>query len=502
MLAMLSCVLQRSSKATATLSEDDSKESDSRQHSGLPSYHPLALAERYFPSAEVASSILRPPATRPSFSFDMQKPISGPHSAASSVGATNSDPLTPYSTGLTPPTPLKIPKSKQQRTILHTPMSTSPEQLKHVHRSSSNLASTFAASIARPFSFGTPESSSPPTLHPKPRLSPAPSQLSTMNPNFTAVPSTLSRQASANARGPKPRITPPASDGHHGVPGEGAFETKLKNQDQFHNDGYAAESLLDPSKEEAYSAYRSMYASMLLTWELPIASCKVLQYNTSFHTRQNKEDQAEGRSVITIGKHTSGSSAPQGSSDLRLDIYKQCQKCAATLPPGTDTKRCPACSTRQAPALCHLCHSIIVGLSSPCLNCGHALHLSCRSSIDTHLNGECPAACGCICIDHLVVDVNVETPTFPNASERKASMSSATLLHANEREEPGWRAVGEDAEADENEEAWEDVAAYESLARNLGGRRFLTPKPSRVWRGGGGRKGSFPGMMRRAGSEG
>lgn len=503
MLAMLSCAMQSSSEVAEQLPRGDIQEIDSGQYFLHPS-HPLAISERYFPSVEVASSILRPPPIRPSFSIDRQKPISDPQSAASSVGASNSNPLTPFSSSLTPPTPFKINKPKHERTISQAPMSSSPEQLKHLHRSGSNLASAFAASITRPFSSSTADSSSPPTTHLKRRPSPVLSHLATANSNLAWGSSILSNPNPANVRNPMPRTAPSIPNEHPGVIDESSsfHKTKLKNQDHFHNDGYAADSLLDPSKAETYSAYRLTYASMLLTWELPTASCKVLQYNKPSAAQsalQDNGDLRERESLITIGRGTPGSST-RDLSDLRLDIRNQCHSCDTTLPPGGSSKRCPACSAKQAPVLCQLCHSIISGLSSPCLNCGHVLHLSCRSYLleakDTDLDGECPTGCGCHCPDHLVI--NVATPITPN--DRKHSISTATLF-ANEQEELGWRDVDGDTEVAGNEsDPWEDVA-YESLARNLG-RKFLTPKPSQIWRGGETRKeslGGFPGA-RRSGS--
>ncbi|KAI4139123.1 MAG: hypothetical protein LQ341_004341, partial [Variospora aurantia] len=302
-----------------TLAVKGHKGQDSRQHSALPWLHPQATVERYYPSAEVAASILRPWMTQPAFTLGMQKAGSDPQSAASSIGASTSNPLTPFSASPTPPTSFKMNKRKHERSISQAPISTSPEQLKHLHRSGSNLASAFAASITRPFSFNTPESASPPATHPKSRSSPVASHLGTMTPNTSWGPLVQSKQ-----------ITPPAQNERHDAISGSAhmFDTTLKNQDQFHNDGYAAEPLLDPLKEEIYAAYRSTYASMLLAWELPIASCTVLQYNT-FVPRQsiprNKGDYKERESLITIGRGTSIAST-QAPSDFRLDIRNQCHR--------------------------------------------------------------------------------------------------------------------------------------------------------------------------------
>ncbi|KAL8925055.1 MAG: hypothetical protein Q9208_003739 [Pyrenodesmia sp. 3 TL-2023] len=412
MLAMLSCALQQAPKATISLPGHDRREPSSRQQLVLPESHPLAISERYFPSVDVAWSILRPPAVQPSFSLDMQKSISDPQSVASSLGASNSNPVTPFSSSLTPPTPFKMNRPKHHRSNSQAPISSSPEQVKHLNRSGSNLASAFAASITRPFSFSTPESSSPPTTDPKRRSSPGLSQLATATSTLPWISAAEIGDQNARVASPNPNGSY-TSQGHSGS----FFETRLKNQDQFHSDGYAAEPLLDPAKEEMYSAYRSMYAT---------------------------------------------------------------------------------------PTLCQLCHSTISGLSSPCLNCGHVLHLSCRLLLQqtetSDVNGECPTGCSCTCVNHLVITL----PTPAATTQRDPSISSTTLLFDNEQESFGWRDVADDAEAAGDEsDAWEDVA-YESLARNLGGSRFLTPRASQIWRDGERRKGSLGAAsfskLRRSGS--
>lgn len=501
MLAMLSCVLQRQSDASLSCHVPTSTES--RQSLGLNELHPLTIRGRYFPTIDVASSMLQTSATKPAFSLDMQKPSSDPHSAASSVGASTGDSLTPFSNSLTPPISFKTGQTKHQRNISQIPMSTSPEQLKHIHRSGSNLASAFAASIARPFSFSTPESSSPPIVQSNRIMSPGPSRVGAGNSNLAWGSFATPGQADAAVRIPRSQMTPPVPDIKTAIVDQGSFfSIKLKNQDQFHNDGYAMESLLDPSKERRFIAYRTAYASMLLTWELPIASCVVMRCNkrpTMPSAPRVDQGQVRQKSLLVIGK-SSPSTATVDTGDLRLDIGRVCENCAKALPAGPAVPRCTACSAKQAPVICQLCHSIILGLSSPCLNCGHVLHLSCRSTLQqpefSDLDGECVTGCGCLCANHLVVNVQTPLPTY----EHRPSISTTTAsLFPTEQEDLPWRDGGDDDPDAAESDAWEDVA-YESLAKNLGG-RFLTPKPSQIWRGGETRKGSFTSFPRLRRSE-
>ncbi|KAL8716180.1 MAG: hypothetical protein Q9220_000085 [cf. Caloplaca sp. 1 TL-2023] len=419
MLAMLSCILQTSSSKLHAMSNKPMIV-EHRPNVGLPPSHPLAQAERYFPSMDVASSLLLPPA-KSTFSLEMQKPSSDPQSASSSVGATSSDPLTPFSTGLTPPSAYRQSNAKQDINLPQMPLSASPEQYKHAHRSSSNLASAFAASMPRSFSLNTPDTSVPLTTHPRRRLSPSTTYLGTATSQRRHSGST-STSIKQSPYGSRLQMTPSEADGGES---DAVFQTRLKNQDQFHNDGYALETLLDASLDGRYLAYRAMYADMLLSWGLPVASRKILQYT-------------------------------KPASPLRPSLKEMPQR------------------ANNSPIK-------ILGASSE------------RSIQD-------------LLINHFRIDIPM--PFQPDANDDESATPMITAAVTNDLtastsndpdEELDWYDVNEeDAEitaAVEND-TWRNNGAYDSLARNLGGgggARFLTPKPSQVWRGGGGesRKGSL-----------
>ncbi|KAL8680023.1 MAG: hypothetical protein Q9186_003741 [Xanthomendoza sp. 1 TL-2023] len=479
-----------------------SKSESSQPFQETPASHPLAAIERYYVSAEVASDALKFPNTKPTFTVEMQKPTSGSQSAGSSVGASASDSQTPFSTGLTPPTPMRSSKPQHERSLSQIPMSTSPEQYRHVHRSSSNLASAIAASIVRPFSFSTPDASSPPTIYSRKRMSPAASYLGTATSNSTWGHQGSRSRFNSNPQGSETRAPSSPYYEQQDVMGERelSFRIQLKNQDQFNNDGYAAEPLLDPAKQERYSAYRSMYASMLLTWELPITSCEILQYNRASHPKlipSVKYNQSVPSSLI-LGEN-SPNIISRDMGELHLDFREHCSNCATIVPASLSGTRCSACSTKYTPVICQLCHSIVSGLSSPCLNCGHVLHLSCRSALQqdeaTRMDGECIAGCGCHCADHIAVEIQT-----PENIDEGTPLVSATRLSANEQEELGWHDVSGETGLAADDSAPRDIA-YESLVRNLGA-RFLTPKSSQVWRGGERRKASLGGFpdLKRSGS--
>ncbi|KAL8732599.1 MAG: hypothetical protein Q9181_003881 [Wetmoreana brouardii] len=359
MLAMLSCVLRNPSNANHLLEplDDDSSRYKSNHYLDVATAQPQLLAERYFPSVEVAASILQPLTKRPAFTLDMQKPTSDPHSTSSSIGASTSDPLTPFSTGLTPPSSSKPSKANREHSSSQITVSTSPEQYKHIHRSSSNLATAFAASITRPFSFSTPDSSSPPTVQPKKRSSPATNYLGAAASSLAWGPSMPPRRMTSNTQGLKPRLPLSSVGDRYGiVSGKvSSFTTKLKNQNQFHNDGYAPEPLLDPSKEEQYFAYRSMYASMLIAWNLSVASCEILQYNDPLSPRsvaRSEREQAKGMSLIAIGRDTSGKRR-QDRAETARDVRSA---------PQDKQRLCANCVT--ASSLPFRLHASIVAMSS------------------------------------------------------------------------------------------------------------------------------------------
>ncbi|KAL8853763.1 MAG: hypothetical protein Q9221_001406 [Calogaya cf. arnoldii] len=502
---MLSCVLQSPSTPNVYSSATDrcgTEVGGTREAGAVSVSHPLAAIERYYPSFEAAFDANRPATTKPRFTLEMPKATSGSQSAGSSVGASTSDPMKPCLTGLTPPSSTQLNRIQHERSLSQIPLSTSPEQYKNAHLPSSNLASNFAASLVRPFSFSTPDSSSPPTAYSRNRLSPTASCQGAVTNSTWTQSGPRGKTNSKTTISKRQASSSPVRD-RDGYPGRhhSSFETKLKNQGQFHNDGYAAEPLLDATKEERYSAYRSNYASMLLTWELPIASSKVLQYNApaagNWLFQRKWEDQAATDSLVAARRYGRSLTA-QDTTELQLDFRDNCSSCNDVLPQSSLGTKCRECSAKHGPVVCQLCHCVVYGLSSPCLSCGHVLHLVCRTVIeqdeDSLLAAECVTGCGCKCTDHIYVAVQP-----PIMIEENTPVMSAINISEDGQEKFGWSDVVDDSE-NSCDKASGDIA-YESLARNLGP-RFLTPRPSQIWRSGEKRKASLSGFpkIKRSGS--
>jgi len=352
-------------------------------------------------------------------------------------------------------------------------LSTSPEQLRRVPRSNSNLASAFAASLSQTFSLNVSAPPSPPT-QPRKRPSPAGSYIGA--PSAVAgFSGTSFYSKSAIITGDPRRIHPLSvsdTEEEASSPQKPVFETKFKNQDKFEMDDNADVPLLALSDEWKFDAYRTAYAEMLFAWELPIQMCEVLKFSSiqsyDVNTPRNHDPD------MAFGKRTPDSSHAFNGIDFKIN----CSTCANPVTANRPTRSCPDCSIQFSPLLCLLCTSIIRGLASPCLSCGHVLHPACRaflqsqslsfddSACDNDRTYHCVSGCGCLCDSHTSIEISACEDILCNDSE------DAETIIVNEQEALGWR-----------DEPRHDVA-YESLARNLGDRRALTPKSSQIWRGG------------------
>lgn len=479
MLAMLSCAFDEHQCLTdppiqglqhsSTLNSIESRDTGPKQWGAIQHYYASEAVAKACKNSESFNSAPR---------LEYNQTHSGPHSVSSSTGA----PLSDVSAGGTPPSsykPLRV--NFDRRESQATSISTSPEQARHIHRSNSSL-SAFGTSFSRPFSLSTSVASSPSHAFPKKRLSPSGSYLGTSNPTSNWNHSQYFGKSSTITEHPKSVLTLSISNGvkdKSKVPRKPGYKTKLKNQDQFHNDGYATVPLLDPAQEWRYRAYKEAYAHLLYIWELPITRAEVLKHNNS-QTSETSSSALKPASLLSLGK-AERSSKISNDQNSRLDFRKNCSSCAALLPPKATTSRCRNCLTAQTPQICLLCNIFINGLSSPCLNCGHVLHTACRQlllSDSTHEPIlECISGCGCICTDHTSIEIPAPDPR-PKLAYEDVSPALTVIGDppANEQEQLRWY---------ENTE-WEDMA-YQSLARNLRPGRELRPKGSQIWRG---RKGS------------
>ncbi|KAF1359972.1 hypothetical protein EJ07DRAFT_165623 [Lizonia empirigonia] len=306
MLAMLSCIF-----AEPAAREGVTSAMAKTRQSHLPmSMTAPAFSLDYFASPDVAWSLFNPTISIPSTpshsrfaapvtEFGWQRLAKdldtyGSHSSSNGPWGSDtiaSDPITPYSTGNTPPALSRASTVRNVHTANHTPYSTSPEQSHSALKraSTANFANAMAA-LSRPFANAM--SASPPIRSRTDDLSTsAPTSGVTwgtttfygtrMKPlkraNFAETDrinvdelydSDFDAGKSPNggafaydgASEHRPSVTKMDNDGGNA---KGRIRVTLKNQDQFDDESCLSRPLLDMSKDWLYRAWREQYAEML-----------------------------------------------------------------------------------------------------------------------------------------------------------------------------------------------------------------------------------------------
>ena len=419
----------------------------------------------YYPSMEVGRSAAQNIAASNSGEGSPLRLPMDPHSQSSSYGAGNSDSSNQAAKSFTPP---DLTRQGQRNAVpAEKLISSSPERMRRPQRSSSNLATAFAASLPRPFTFNSSLSSSPPNPGSfKKRISPVGS----------LGAQTTVREASRSFE--KPMELVPASEKNQTIldGARGEMTIRLKNQDQFALDSYGASPLLDPSLESLYEHYRSAYASLLAAWDLPLERAEVLQFNgrSASHPNEASKDSPDTHSdntepALAIGKRAPTRPTVLSSHPTPLAIVTHCHACGVAQR-GPARTRCPKCRARARGIVCALCAEPVRGLAAPCVTCGHILHPACQTLLqedrEAALDGGtddgrfCITGCRCRCADAqpafeephraAVLAPSEATAVSPGRSRRDASSVSG-------------RPNGKAAAAP----SLRDDVAYESLAKNL-----------------------------------
>ena len=462
MLAMMSCIFSRSTDRTAKTAKRSPRaafSSEQRSHSSA-----------YYPSIEVAISL-----SGASLHSSPPKALSS-NSTTSSAGASVSDQVAISYESNTPPGFTSSGTDIFRRDSQTTSLSASPEHHRHVHRSNSNL-SAMAASFVRPFSLSNSATSSPPNSLPKKRVSPSGSYLAATPSSITWAPGSMFGKTSAIQEGPGTNVSLSVSDTEDELPSAttttnltpiSGFTTTLKNQDHFHDDGHATFALLDAKDEWRVANYQEAYSDLLYVWGLPNARCEILKYYGI--TRPITDPPRFDKSIRSIeGLATKNTS---------LSFGVHCTTCAF-LTDNFSVVRCPSCSRALRRLLCLFCNTYVHNLASPCLNCGHTLHDSCRRSVVESGLRECISGCGCICSDHPSVEMpQPEMRRRADAYARDVSPAITVIADSNANEHDTAGRKGSE---------WEEMA-YESLSRNLRGERrgsgrVVRERASQIWRG-------------------
>ena len=423
MLAMLSCVF----------SEPLAKDATSQAEIGLSEPQtPLtmktpAFSLDYFPTDAAAWSIYQ--RTPINSVVSTPKPIQTPSGLYGSVGSSNgpwgSDPASAsYSCGETPPLRSNRASSEHLDAQTTQSLSTSPENARSFRRANSGLASSFAASISRPFSMAA--SSSPPNPPPNRKrpspvehmLSLAPSAITWGN---TTVLGSLKEQV------PTENLLysdeeDRRDEGRLIVSSIKPINITMENQNAFDDEGCMASPLLDPRKSALYVSYRTAYADLLFNWGHPLARLEILKFNglkEYFSDADIPETKSRPASILSsesrtlshensppspilLGKKDHGLISIPGL-DHGLDVTGYCLKHEYRLEPlasgsaGGAVGRCERCKTIQRQLRCVICIEPVSALFTPCLSCGCVTHQHCLEEYHSYGSTMCPGGCECDC---------------------------------------------------------------------------------------------------------
>ncbi|KAI9875707.1 MAG: hypothetical protein M1830_003123 [Pleopsidium flavum] len=415
------------------------------QLSSIPVKSP-AFSLDYFPSEEVAWSLHQPNGSVRPTSRTSRTPLGTSGSAGSSNGVWSSDPLTPYSTGTTPPFSHRFSRMSIERPGSQVQnISTSPER-RYSRRSNSNLASAFTASLPPPFSLAPSISSSPPTTFSRKGLSPAQSFVG-VPPANAVTWGVTSIFGTGTSKETSPPVYPASESDTEldiGPSKNVTVKIKLKNQNLFDMEGYASVPLLVPSQEWWYRAYRDAYAHMLDVWGLPLKRCEVLKFNglTSYFSSFSPAG-GQGTDLLPLGKKRIEAAA--ADVWLGLGVRGNCSSCGGLLHQSKEgssaRKKCDMCATEQKQNVpCSACGEVVRTLYTPCFQCGHITHTSCHRTWFALVESdewECLTGCGCRCAEYEFVDV--EMPVQEDQS-RPLDLSVDQVAEADLHE--GWESLG------------------------------------------------------------
>jgi hypothetical protein len=394
MLAMLSCIF-----AEPAAREGVTSAMAKIKQSQLPmSMEAPAFSLDYFPSVDVAWSMFKPtisiPST-PSNELGLQNLVKdldtyGSHGSSNGPWGSDtvaSEPVTPYSTGNTPPILSRTPTLRGAHTTTHTPYSTSPEQTHATFKRSStaNFASAVAA-LSRPFANAM--SSSPPVrsriddlstsaptsgvtwgittfygsgTQEKGSLAPSSNKHGKRSSFGQADPLSMDELVDSDSDYDKfnddtifaydgasdPKTESRLGDSDKDT-GGGRIRISLKNQDRFDDEACLSRPLLDMGKDWLYRAWREQYAEMLSGWKLISTRAEVLKFNglvSYFPPERSRNNSRAGSMYLSL------KTAGDESTNRPLSKHHMARSSTTLMPPLADdlshVKRSPATSPRH-----------------------------------------------------------------------------------------------------------------------------------------------------------
>ncbi|TGZ82469.1 hypothetical protein EX30DRAFT_186364 [Ascodesmis nigricans] len=438
MLAMLSCVLTDSEASsgknhlteTRAIDIPDSK----RRSSVSRDYYPNV--EMIVQSQQAAFSI------SPAHHSVSLTPIGPSGSYSSSPGRHfGSDPThtLAFSAGTTPPGHLFDYG-------LYS-LSSSPEVHHHhtmgnFRRSNSNISANFSRAL-----MGA-SNASPPSRR---RPSPADSLVNAFATSSAVTWGAITTFGSGSKGAAERAVSETMTDDNSSESGDSEYSpdpiiVTMHNSKSFDTEANISSSLLDSSRGALYRAWRDTYANLLYAWGLQTRRLEILKFNSiafapsEFDPHQHHSTVSSSPNAGSVypdfGRHTrrhQSTSSVIGSISRTvatapakwdgLEMAGCCNRCGAVLDVTSGAKgECKACKRRQLTMVCVICHTVVKGLYTPCLQCGHVCHAECHRSWFFDINRdedeyesledegggmkekadnvdeECPAGCGCVCV--------------------------------------------------------------------------------------------------------
>lgn len=312
-------------------------------------------------------------------------------------------------------------------------LSTSPNN-RLLHRSNSTVAAAFAASLPR--TLAGIVSGSPPEF-PRKRPSPAETLLSNL-------PSAITWGASTVISAPDTPGTARTSMSDDEFRREELMSMvplgvawKPEQQDQFDDDGWMREPLLEPDRDSLYSRYRYSYAEMLHMWGQPLSRLEIMKFNVLMRDAHSAalspgtadtSHQDAYTSMDMTNTTDTGTNSPTATfggrkeqlqlllaSDRGLDVTGMCHIHEVQLDPveysrptnghvGGAVGTCYRCQTQshsktpQTQLRCVYCLEPVAALYPPCLGCGCVSHEACLAQWHAAGETECPAGDECNCV--------------------------------------------------------------------------------------------------------
>ena len=361
------------------------------------------------------------------------------------------------SSSSSPPDPHHIRSTSISTLAQGSALSDLQEEHRTLRRTNSTLH-TFAIPFANAIQYSHSAASSPPNSFAKKKMSPAGSLLSTGNLAGAWPPPHWLQRASLGSEDSRSTISPPKvkkwakeqlTEESTSKP---ILTARFMNQDHFKAQG----PLFADSRELArHQKWREDYADMLFASGMAIDGAAMKKYS---HPSPE---------VPPTNRPLHGSLPDQG----KCLVFKRCCGNCGRAISKVGQELCSTCHRSQRTPTCDFCRKRISGLASPCLNCGHTLHLTCRLSLETLGIEECVTGCGCLCNEHTTKEMPLPEPPKPEQESEKPPVVQPARPQMT-------RSLSSN----------QDDLAYNSLAKALTKRREsrggLKVTSSQIWRGG------------------